>query len=328
VRISHFSGHALSICAAAAFLAGCGASQPPIAAPGAMAQTSTIATQAERAGSWMLPEATTDDLLYVTDTTKVSVYSYPRGKLVGSLRFGLLPGGDCADQRGNVFVTNSDNGEIVEYAHGGTKRIAVLHSPSGDPLGCAIDPTTGNLAVSSLGSGNNGGVAIYQHARGNPTTYQNPAFQEYWYCGYDDTGNLYVDGQDANSVFEFAELAKGGNTLKSVTLNQTIGWPGGVQWDGQHLAVADQNNPPTIVYEFAIKQNHGTKVGTTMLASSGGVGEFNIVGKRLIAPNQCAGSCTTGNVRYYDYPAGGSATKIISKDVRYPHGAAVSIAQK
>jgi hypothetical protein len=50
-----FSRCALSICAAAAMLAGCGGSQPPIGAPGAMAQTSAIATHAERGKSWMVP---------------------------------------------------------------------------------------------------------------------------------------------------------------------------------------------------------------------------------------------------------------------------------
>jgi hypothetical protein len=41
--------------AAAVPLAGCGGSQPPIGAPGAMAQTSAIATHAERGKSWMVP---------------------------------------------------------------------------------------------------------------------------------------------------------------------------------------------------------------------------------------------------------------------------------
>jgi hypothetical protein len=42
---------------AAATPAGCGASQPPIGAPGAMPQGTRIATHAEHGKSWMLPEA-------------------------------------------------------------------------------------------------------------------------------------------------------------------------------------------------------------------------------------------------------------------------------
>jgi hypothetical protein len=44
-------GSCAGICVAAALLARCGGSQPPIGAPGAMPQTSAIAVHAERGGS-------------------------------------------------------------------------------------------------------------------------------------------------------------------------------------------------------------------------------------------------------------------------------------
>lgn len=52
-----FGRYALSICAAAVMLAGCGGSQPSIAGPGAMPQAFASATHADRGKSWMLPEA-------------------------------------------------------------------------------------------------------------------------------------------------------------------------------------------------------------------------------------------------------------------------------
>jgi hypothetical protein len=52
-----FSRFALSVGAAAALLAGCGGSQPPIGAPGVMPQTSATTQHASRGKSWMLPEA-------------------------------------------------------------------------------------------------------------------------------------------------------------------------------------------------------------------------------------------------------------------------------
>ena len=48
--------YAPSIIIAAALLAGCGGSQPPIGAPGAIPQSRVAASPAERGGSWMLPE--------------------------------------------------------------------------------------------------------------------------------------------------------------------------------------------------------------------------------------------------------------------------------
>jgi hypothetical protein len=43
MKISDFGRYALSSCVAATMLAGCGGSQPPIGAPGAMPQSSTNA---------------------------------------------------------------------------------------------------------------------------------------------------------------------------------------------------------------------------------------------------------------------------------------------
>jgi hypothetical protein len=73
---------------AAALLAGCGGSQPPIGSPGAMPQSPAIATHADRSGSWMLPEARRDDLLYVDagDGVGTYVFSYPEGKRVGEIK--------------------------------------------------------------------------------------------------------------------------------------------------------------------------------------------------------------------------------------------------
>jgi hypothetical protein len=64
IRIRGFR-HALSI-SATAVLAACGGSRPPIGAPGAMPQTPASVAQADRGRSWMLPEASSKDLLYVS----------------------------------------------------------------------------------------------------------------------------------------------------------------------------------------------------------------------------------------------------------------------
>jgi hypothetical protein len=333
------SNYALGVVFAIALLAGCGGSQALIGAPAAVPQQSVrqslpfqamrdhaIAAQDDKEPSWMAPDAKSKDLLYVSNTNTVTIYSYPHGKLEGRIRFGFVPVGECVDKKGDVFITNLDTEQILEYAHGGTKPIATLESPTADPYGCAIDPTTGNLAVSSLGFGTNGSVGIYKNARGTPTIYRDRSFQEYEFCGYDASGNLFVDGDNKDAAFEFAELPKGGGALKSVTLNQNIGWPGGVQWDGKYVTVGDQTAP--VIYQFVIQGTSGTKVGSTSLGGSdvGAVAQFLILGHRLIVPNGCTGSCT-GNVLYYDYPAGGEATKTITNGVRYPHGLVVSKAQ-
>jgi hypothetical protein len=339
LKSAGLGNYALGVVSAVSLLAGCGGSQALIAAPGAAqpsvrqslpfpaARPDSVASSRNDGGqSWMVPDAKARDLLYVSNVSTVTAYSYPQGKLEGTLRGFSDPGGQCVDQKGDIFITNLDTGQVFEYAHGGTKPLAVLKSPSADPAGCAIDPTTGNLAVSSLGSGRDGSVGVYKNAQGTPTIYRVKPFQEYWFCGYDTAGNLFVDGQNKDAVLEFAELPKGGEALQRITLNQSIGWPGGIQWDGKYVTVGDYNTP--VVYQFVIQGTSGTKVGSTSLGGNdvSAVGQFFILGRRLIAPNLCTGSCT-GNVLYYDYPAGGTPTKTITTGVRYPHGLVVSRAQ-
>ncbi len=251
--------YALSAGVAIALLAGCGGSRPPIAGPGAIPPALASAVSIELDGSWMAPDAPTQDLLYVSDTTWVDVYSYPEGKLEGVLRHFYIAQGMCVDQKGNVFITDEGNNKVYEYAHGGTKRLSVLEG-SWRPVGCSIDPTTGNLATSGIED--YGDVAVYKGARGSPTTYKNSSFLEYFWCGYDDKGNLFVDGQNQTNAFEFAELPKGSSNLKSITLKQSMGWPGGVQWDGKHMAVGSYYPPPTgnpVIYQFDISGSKGTR---------------------------------------------------------------------
>lgn len=272
--------------------------------------------------SWIARDAKRRDLLYVSNNRNIKIYSYPRLRMEGTIRTGLLQGGECTDAKGDVFVTNTDNGEIIEYAHGENKPIAVLHNPTADPLGCAIDPITGNLAVASLGF-EDGSVAIYPNATGSPTTYTSPAFIEFDFCGYDNAGNLFVDGNSSpgSGNFAFAELPKGGSGLETVSLNQYISWPGGVEWDGKHITVGDQTTP--VIYQFAVSGSSGTEVGS--ISFGGGaeyVAQYEIFGKHIIVPNMCVGSCS--DVLIYDYPAGGNAIKSISDGISYPEGVVVS----
>ncbi|HEX3370694.1 MAG TPA: hypothetical protein VHS56_14035, partial [Candidatus Cybelea sp.] len=90
----------------------------------------------------MRPEAKSDDLLYVASGEQISVYTYPGGRLVGNI--GGAVGALCSDAAGDVFVVGY---EILEYAHGVTQPIATLDDYYNNPHGCAVDPTTGNLAV-------------------------------------------------------------------------------------------------------------------------------------------------------------------------------------
>jgi hypothetical protein len=242
-----------------------------------------------------------------------------------------LATGVCVDKKGDVFIVNVGTGQIFEYAHGGTKRLETLDSPTRDPVGCAVDPTTGDLAVGSEGFGSVATVAVFKRARGKPTTYQDSAFDQFYFCGYDDRGNLFVDGLTpprGSGNFGLVELAKGQSVLKNITVDQYIRWPGGVQWDGQHVVIGDQF---THLYEIVIHRNKGTIVGSTKLGTGAQyVKQSWIQNGIVVAPNVYIPRHSTkqSDVLFYDYPVGGKAILKITKGVKDAQGAVVSLAPK
>jgi hypothetical protein len=310
----------LGIVAMATF-AGCGA--PQTSTTPFVPQNAPVAQNSNLARSWMMPEAKSKDLLYVANVYTITVYSYPQGKLVGTLKDFYKPYGECVDKSGDVYVTDSSFGKIYEYAHGSTKPIHTLNDPSYVPYGCAVDPTTGDLAVANYSddSAREGNVMIYHKAKGFPKSYIGYGFYYYYYLGYDPKGDLYVDGLFGSygDGFEFGELRKGGSQINPILLPQTIRAPGGIQWDGQYLALGD--NAGAAIYQFSFSASKATLEGTTPLTGAGNVGQFGIAGSSVVTPNQFFSS---SGVLVFPYPGGGAATKTITHGVFYPFSAVVS----
>lgn len=282
----------------------------------------------------MNPAARSRDLLYISDigTDDVYAFAYPKGKLMGTLSGFQEPAGLCVDKTGNIWITDAAAEEIFEYAHGGTTPIATLNESGQEPFACAIDPTTGNLAVSNAAteSGGNGSVAVYANATGTPTDYTNSIMTKMAFLGYDNHGNLFVDGGNPSGAFEFAELASGGYSLTNVVLDQSFEAAGGVAWDGKYVAVGDSLLGD--VYQFNITASGATEVGATDLADGAWVEQFTIPprkgsrkvlkqGNRLIGP-----AVAEEHVGFWDYPSGEEIRTITKVD--RPLGSALSPSQK
>jgi hypothetical protein len=270
----------------------------------------------ERVSSWMRTGAASLDLLYVSDegTNAVYVYSWPQARLVGKLTHISYPQGECGDAAGHVFITSFDpsyGSRILKYAHGGTKPLLRVEDKGYFASGCAIDPQTGNLAVTNLETTDLrfGNLAVYNRLGQLVGLYAGGGMAFYFFCGYDSAGNLYVDGaRDFNPYdgFAFAELPAGSSALTNISLNQSFNYPGGVQWDGTYVAVGDSYE--NAIYRFSIKGSGGTEVGSTPLEGGSYVLQFWIQGRKLVGPN--AGTATA---MLWDYPAGGTATKTLRK---------------
>jgi len=271
----------------------------------------------------MAPDAVGQSLLYVSDpgTGNVNAYSYPQGKLKGTLADFVRPQAMCVDKQGDVFVPDLFTSEISEYRHGAKKPRAILEDANEDPSDCSVDPKTGNLAVTNISTpySGPGDVLIYRHAKGKPRRYRDQNIIYYLFCGYDDQGDLYLDGMSSGK-FKFAEIPSGKSSFTDITLDKDISSYGGaVQWDGSDVAVGDYESK--VIYRFSISGDSGTAVGETDLHGSNYPIGFWIQGTKVIAPNNDG-----GNVMFWDYPSGGSHIKTIG-GLKTPWGATVSPAK-
>lgn len=286
-------------------LAGCGGTQPTGEGALHAIPQAARAAHADRAKPWMLPGAKSEDLLYIATGDNVYVLSYPGGKLTGSLN---VAGYElCADEKGDVFVPQTADSTIFVYAHGGDSPIRTL-SDGDQPLGCAVDPITGNLAVTNEGSGA-GEVAIYRHARGTAQWYQDEAIGQYGLCGYDDQGNLFLDGTGTSNVF--AELPRGSDTFKNFTLGARFVAYGSVQWDGTFITLS--NPSAHAIYRLKILKTTFKVTGTTHLHQwrNGYSGNWPYIETWLQNGTFLAQSSSAADVGLWPYPAGGNPSKVI-----------------
>lgn len=251
--------------------------------------------------------ASSKDLVYVGVAGGAYILSYPDGQLQGDI--GGISGAIrlCGDTEGNVYIVTglSAPGTIYEYAHGGSQPIKMLNDPYGDPWDCAVDPTTGNLAVTNqLGpQDSHGNVVVYPNGTGAGQVYSDTNVVSFLFCGYDNQGNLFVDATGATTPF--LELAKGAEAFTGISLPKPLPQPNSVQWDGKHITVADFR--ASSVYRVKVAGSTGTIVGTTRLqnwnSNTGNVGAW-IEGAVILAPT----SPRAYKLGLWNYPSGGKPT--------------------
>jgi hypothetical protein len=312
--MKHLHRRALDIFVVVAMLAGCSGSQPPIGAPGAMPQRVSSATHADHGKSWMRPEATSGDLLYVSQLLNsgwnVIVLTYPQGQLVGTITNIDEPmDGLCSDPAGNVWVPAF--GATYEFAHGGTSPIKTFSTPGFYAFACSVDSTTGNLAVLGLNGTSGASLAVWPSGGGSATYY--PLFFFPVFAGYDNRGNLFIDGNTNKQPFIFVELPKGASQFQNLTLNIPVTYPGPVLWDGKYVTVGVYNeqasgNEQNVIYRVKVAGSKATVVGTSYFEGFEiYCCSYSFHGKGIIGVTSIAQQIGT-----WAYPRGGAPIQTIS----------------
>ena len=294
----------------------------------------------DRHKSWFSIEAAhkQSPVLFVSDsgTADVYIYSLPALKVVATITGFSQPQGLCSDEKGNVWIADTNSKVIYELSHHGRLENE-LTDTDGSPVACAWDATTGNLAVMNLfgTASNSGSVLVYAPGSQTPASYTNPAQYYYNFGGYDMNGNLFFDGRDANGGFMLSELRKGETSANTIALSGgSVDFPGMVEWNGakHDLIVGDQScggGYQSCLYAVSVTSKGGRITGQTRLqnASGGQVCDF-IQG--VLFDNGVAGSdfdfcdSTPSLTALWPYPAGGAPTSYNEKTDSVPVGAAVS----
>ena len=275
-------------CVAAALLAGCGVSQPPIGAQGAIPQS--------------MPRGT-GEVQYVSNyyETTILEFDYPKGESpIGSISgYG---GGLCTKGARTLWVVTG--AEAAEFKVGGMSPIRVLKPGGG---ACAIDPVNGDLALLS------GDVIIFRHARGRGKVYGGTGLGKAYFDGYDGSGNLFLDGFNNNDAVELVELPKGSSTFLRMTTSNTIEFPGSVQWDGMYLTVFDQ--VASAFYQYTISGTRAILKGTVSLG-----GSSDCVQTWIAQPYVYCADVGNNDSEVYNYPAGGSQIATLTGPFDVPIG--------
>jgi hypothetical protein len=248
--------------------------------------------------------------------TYASIFDYPKSSaMIGQITG--AGGQGCTNVLygyGKKIIWNPGrtNDQINEYRvpHKLIKSLSLDYTFTSS---CAMNKS-GDLAVGILlgnSYGPGGQVVIFKNATGSGTVYNTPLAKEY-FDGYDPNGNLFADGFDSASSFALVELPKGSSKAVTITISNSVVFPGSVQWDGKYVTVFDQL--ANKMYQYTISGTKATLEGTVSI-SAGDCAQTWIV-KGLVY----CGDASNNDGEVFKYPAGGSPIAVFTGNFDTPLG--------
>jgi hypothetical protein len=248
-----------------------------------------------------LKRAGTSGFLYVSDAGAgdVQVYDWPNPtNPIATLTGFSEPQGVCSDGK-DAYITSTTAATVVEYAGGATKPTRTIVDPNGLPVDCSSDPSSGDLAVANILSKSygQGSIEIYHKAKGKPIYISSKDIFKMFNIQYDGSGNLWVNGLNAQYSEVFGELPAGSKHIETICPPAPQSeFPSGLAWDGKHILLAGIKSSQSGVYTMK-----GCKEVGFIPIAGGDTVFFAVDRNRLV-------SADAGNldVNIYAYPKGGN----------------------
>jgi hypothetical protein len=264
-------------------------------------------------------------LVFVSDAANNVVDIYDKsGNVLGQIGGFSEPQGLAVDEKGNLYVANTLGNNVLIYAPPYTTLTTTLTDAGQYPVGVSTYNNGKFVAVTNIidTSSTAGSVTIYKNGVQGPTI-TDPSIARAYFCGFDNTGNLYLDyiTSDATvGIGEIANVPKKGVTFTALTTTQTIEFPGGVEAAKRNVAVLDQDAQTIYTFAPPVAGSLGAPIDTTALNGAGDPVTF------WFGPNfkdVWIGDAENADAVDYRYPAGGSAVSVISIPSSQPIGVAV-----
>jgi hypothetical protein len=256
--------------------------------------------------------------IFVSDALDnvVNIYN-TKGKQLAQLTGFSEPQGLATDAKGNLYVANTGDSNILVYASPYTKKPKTLNDPGQYPAGVAVlvSGKTTYVAVTNIISTSDGAgsVVLYKNGKiGKPIS--NASLGRIYFCGFDANGDLYLDGTSSDeSAFYFGEIAKltsGGKKITLDTLGNSLAFPGGVQVNTKgKIAIGDQSGAAIYTYNPPKKGTFGNPISTTPITGSSDDVTFAFTSTDGDVWTADAG---TGDSFEFKYPKGGNAVATIT----------------
>ncbi len=279
MKPSAVSRYALSSCLAVAFLAGCGGSQPPIGASGAMPRASSQSSEIVKPSSAGSTYKVSGPLLYVANIglnlAPLTIYDADANnpKPIATISKGIDNSrGTCIDSDGTLYVTNfaTGTGWVSEYALGQTKPLRLITKGIAFPGYCAIDASD-NLWVTNLG-----GDDVTEYLKGSTKLHATITKGLTYPVGIaiDHEGNLYVSNYKPYSAQNIQVYAPGSKS-PSRTITDGISSPVGIAVDAHNTLYVTTQDPPSQIEEYRFGQSKPFRTITDKLSYS----EDLVIGK-------------------------------------------------
>jgi hypothetical protein len=314
----------VSVALLAAMLAGCaGTSQTT------PARNATLT-------SVMSPAASEQQsLLYVSNATNVTVYTYHNGSditQVGTLTGFTSPEGMCTDKAGDVWINDYSSRNTYEYAHGGSEPIFTIAPKVGYPYACAVDDATGNLAISYEHPNghfrNYALVVVYPPGSTVGTAYiPKTGFYRSYFLAYDNQSNLYSTGNACGysdcyreAYIRLFKLAPGQANFKLVQGAARQSAPSAIAWVNPSFLMGSgkSGDGGAQALKIQVTGNRSTVVGKVNFAQTFLTYGFSMRAGLVIVPDYAANAVQIYNLQ------DGSLVNSFTQGLSQPFSAVVS----